>query len=310
MTQIFSPADPDIFHQRYLASFEFIQKFEDKCAQFNDKDLKQRLQQSQSFKYFVKKWPVQVYFQIRFQEIAIKIEENLLNYKTIQSNDDSLDTEENEINDRNQNLFNLRITKILVEQMEYSWSESGCFLNALLSHFWKLNIQIVSRYCHFFSQLYQLKLSQLEKTNQSIDQFNLQIPDDQEKSSSRPRTPDSNDQNPIELQASQLTDDLELSVLLLLDVHKLQSVKLPNLFDGIISPIVRSVNTIKGTLPDVVVLKEAFGGLLNSLAEIQIVVCDFIVKKEIVESAEFLKNVNDIARLYRRTNREVNSIDF
>lgn len=69
---IFSASDPDLFHQRYLESFEFLNKFELKCFQF-DKDIKNRLKESNSYKYFVKKWPIQVYFQIRFQEIVLKV---------------------------------------------------------------------------------------------------------------------------------------------------------------------------------------------------------------------------------------------
>ena len=81
LSQIFSPADPDVFHHRYLTSFEFLQKLEAKCIQFNDVDLKVRLHHSQPFKYFLKKWPIQVYFQIRFQEIVLRVEEDLYNYK-------------------------------------------------------------------------------------------------------------------------------------------------------------------------------------------------------------------------------------
>ena len=97
------------------------------------------------------------------------------------------------------------------------------------------------------------------------------------------------------------TDEINLGVLLLLDANKLACIKLPNLFDGIISPVVRSANAMK----DISMLKEALGVSLGNLGELQAVVSDFIVKKLIEDVSEFLKNVNDIARLYRRTNREV-----
>ncbi len=74
---IFSASDPDLFHQRYLEAFEFLNKFELKCFQF-DKEIKNRLKTSNSYKYFVKKWPIQVYFQIRFQEIVLKVNKTLI----------------------------------------------------------------------------------------------------------------------------------------------------------------------------------------------------------------------------------------
>lgn len=316
LADIFSPADPDVFHRRYLASFEFLERFEQKCAQFDDKDLKARLQQTQSYKFFVKKWPIQVYFQIRFQEIVSHIEEELCDYKSaLVKLDDTLDAkDENELTDKNQNMFNLKVTKAVVGQMEYCWSESNCFLVALLSQFWKLNLQIISRYSTFFMRIYQEKVNCLDtKVNQAGDQFtHLQI---QEQSiattKARSKTPDGNEASLMSNQNTDMsqqatTDDITFSVLLLLDINKLASIKLPNLFDGIISPVVRSANAMK----DISSLKEAFAVSLASLGEVQAVVNDFIVKKLIEDVSECLKNVNDIARLYRRTNREVCSVFY
>jgi len=97
-------------------------------------------------------------------------------------------------------------------------------------------------------------------------------------------------------------DNVDMAVWLLLDLNKLYLVKLPNLFDAVISPVVRSTGGAKADT--VGRLKEAFGVSLASLCQLEAVVGEFIVEKKVGECGEFLKNVNDIARLYRRTNRE------
>ncbi len=151
-----------MFHQRYLAAIHFIQNFETKSAQFNDPDFKMRLRCSQSFKFFIKKWPIHVYFQIRFQEIVLRIEEDFYNHKQLLPDPDTDDLN-----------FNLKTTHTVFNQLEYCWKENAnCFLKPLLSHFWKLSLQIISRYQVFYLELYQKKLALLEKKSMPIDQFN------------------------------------------------------------------------------------------------------------------------------------------
>jgi len=94
-----------------------------------------------------------------------------------------------------------------------------------------------------------------------------------------------------------------MAVLTLLDISKLHLVKLPNFFDAVVSPVVRSVGG--GTKSDTVgVLKDAFSASLFGLSQLEAIVNEYIVEKKAGECSEFLKNVNDIARLYRRTNRD------
>ena len=116
---MFSPADPDLFHENFTKTFEFLNKFEVKCSQF-DRDFKKRLCDSQSYKYFVKKWPIQVYFQIRFQEIVAKFEEDLQNYSnTVFKNTiDTINSDDAEQMDEHSNMFELAISETLIKQME------------------------------------------------------------------------------------------------------------------------------------------------------------------------------------------------
>jgi hypothetical protein len=76
--------------------------------------------------------------------------------------------------------------------------------------------------------------------------------------------------------------------------------KLPNFFDGVIAPIIRSANAMK----NISVLKDAFSCSLSNLNELQLVLINYIVKYEIEKCTGHLKSATDIPRLYRRTNRE------
>lgn len=216
---IFSPADPDLFHENFTKTFEFLNKFEVKCSQF-DRDFKKRLCDSQSYKYFVKKWPIQVYFQIRFQEIVAKFEEDLQNYsKTILKtiNDDSEQIEEHP------NMFDLVISETLIKQMEYCWLENKCFLKCLLSQFWKLNLQLVSRYSNFFIQMFQNNVAAEQTQSITMTQGN----------ESRSKTPIENDldhaQSNNSLKKNHI-DDLNFCILLLNDANRLATFKVEIFF--------------------------------------------------------------------------------
>ena len=164
-----------------------------------DKEIKTRIKKSNSYKYFVKKWPIQVYFQIRFQEIVLKLEEDLLNFNELtEPNDDDLD----------KNNFYLKMSQTLIQQIEYNWLESKCFLKSLLSNFWKLHLQLVSRYSYYFIQLFQQKIALLD-----VEQSQL-IKEEQETINKS--------ENESEINKS---NDIKFSVLLLFDAHKLQTLK-------------------------------------------------------------------------------------
>ena len=231
---IFSPADPDIFHRHFTTSFEFLGRFELRCAAY-DKEFKRKLVNSHSYKFFVKKWPILIYFQIRFQEIVTKLEEELLDYGKLTSVGGGRDEE-----DEQTSTFRLNVSECLVSQLEYCWLESTCFLKCLLGLFWKLNLQLISRYCHFFIELFQNKVHALASSS-SENSLNSQVMQQlslntdltsSSLSSSRPRTPTddlmaSNPQRPVVNMngEKQLPNDLDLSIMVLTDAHKLQSIK-------------------------------------------------------------------------------------
>lgn len=251
MSSIFSASDADLFHQNFKKSFDFVSKFELKCVKV-DKNFLNNFNQSQSFKYFTKKWPIQVYYQIRFQEIVYQFESDLINYS-------------NQNADKSDNLC-LNITECLLKKLDFIWSEHQCFLKCLLPQFWKLNLQIINRYSSFFNSLIRSKIEQLEKSDSQMD----------------------------------LGSDLDISFSVLNDLNQLYDFKLPNVFDGVIAPVVR---TCSQNVP-ISSLKEAFNFSIQMLKELEVFLIDFVSKTIIQKCLAQLKQANDIPRLFRRTNRQ------
>lgn len=251
MSSIFSSSDADLFHQNFRQSFDFVAKFESKCVKV-DKNFLTNFKQSQSYKHFHKKWPIQVYYQIRFQEIVYQFESDLIDYS--RENAEKLD-----------NLC-LNITDSLLKKIDFIWSEQKCFLKCLLPQFWKLNLQIINRYSSFFNSLMRSKIEQLDKTDSQLD----------------------------------FSTDLNTSFNLLNDLIQLYDFKLPNVFDGIIAPVIR---TCSQNVP-ISSLKEAFNFSIQMLKELEVFLIDFVSKTIIQKCLVQLKLASDIPRLYSRTNRE------
>ncbi|RNA19525.1 conserved oligomeric Golgi complex subunit 2 isoform X1 [Brachionus plicatilis] len=250
MSSIFSASDADLFHQNFKQSFDFIAKFESKCHKI-DKNFHINFNQSQSFKYFTKKWPIQVYYQIRFQEIVYQFESDLINYS--HTNPDKPD-----------NLC-LNITESLLKKIDFIWSEQTCFLKCLLPQFWRLNLQIINRYTSFYNSLTRSKIEQLDKAESQVD----------------------------------FSSDLDTIFNILHDLHQLYEFKLPNVFDGVIAPVIRACSQ---NVP-ISSLKEAFNFSIQMLKELEVFLIDFVSKTIIQKCLVQLRSAIDIPRLYRRTNR-------
>ena len=206
LNQIFSPVDPNNFHKLYSCSIKFLQDFESKCStQLNFSP--QRLHLSKPYKYFLKKWPIIIYYQIRFQEIVFKFEQNLNFQQQLPSCGSSG-------NDSGA-YFNLKITNCLYESLNYCWNEQ-CFLNCLISNFWKLNLQLLTRFENYYRATI---IEQINATNGDAV----------------------NDQSPaIQLQQQQPTDaDLRFLIYFMVDIRKLCE-RLPNFFDGNVAPLMRA----------------------------------------------------------------------
>jgi hypothetical protein len=277
---------------------EFLGTFELKGAQF-DRDIKRKLLGSHAYKYFIKKWPIQVYFQIRFQEIVGKFEEDLVYYNETLSNatnaKDELDVSE----------FYLKISTSLFKQATYCWNESKCFLKCLLGQFWKLNLQLIARYVSFFSQIYEVKVKGVESPTPSLTtnetSQRAKTPTEFGNESHTTNLASHSTTNLIQSNSKQSVNEIDFAFMLLCDTNEMCSAKLQNFFDAVIAPLIRSTSLFKDIQP----LKEAFNASIEQLNELQALVNDFLVKTMVEKCLSHLKNANDIPRLYRRTNREV-----
>ncbi|KAF3428619.1 hypothetical protein E2986_03735 [Frieseomelitta varia] len=132
---IFAPGDPVLFHSRYVATLEFLQKLEAECV--TPESLIALLKNSQ-YKNFLKKWNLPVYFQIRFQEIASGIETVLIEPISPASVKGTLES-------LTQSEFSLHATCIVWENLQRIWDDN-MYLYQLFHRFWKLSLQICARY--------------------------------------------------------------------------------------------------------------------------------------------------------------------
>lgn len=132
LSVIFSPANPDAFQHAYTASVQFLSQI----IELFEHD-KYSIEQSKAWKSFQKSWQVNIYFQLRFREIAGRIEESLdiqlplLNFNTSKNPNISLDE-----------IYQFKILKAVVRDI---WGDS-VIIKPLVTKFFKLNLQTCARY--------------------------------------------------------------------------------------------------------------------------------------------------------------------
>ncbi|XP_043265322.1 conserved oligomeric Golgi complex subunit 2 [Colletes gigas] len=132
---IFAPGDPVLFHSRYVATLEFLEKLETECV---TPDSLIALKENEQYKNFLKKWNLPVYFQIRFQEIGSVVESILTKSISPTSIKETLDS-------LTQNEFSLHATHVVWENLQRIWADD-IYLYQLFHQFWKFGLQICARY--------------------------------------------------------------------------------------------------------------------------------------------------------------------
>uniref|UniRef100_A0A8D9BCH3 Conserved oligomeric Golgi complex subunit 2 n=1 Tax=Cacopsylla melanoneura TaxID=428564 RepID=A0A8D9BCH3_9HEMI len=130
---IFAPGNADMFHRRFKESTHFLDELEDRCKDWQN--VKQ-LRDSEEYKQFMNSWNVAVYFSLRFQNIAGKLETSLAVLPDLNPKVDS--------NKR----CKLPMTVQAWECIELCWSDQ-VFLPPVTRRLWKLTLQIISRFCTF-----------------------------------------------------------------------------------------------------------------------------------------------------------------
>ncbi|CAH8506249.1 unnamed protein product [Heterobilharzia americana] len=140
LPEIFSPGHPDRFYALYTVSMHFVEVIETKT--WSSKQLT-ALRNHVSYSLFTNKWSLPVYFQIRFQEIALNVENSMKNgLKEIKNSQKSC---------------LLDVTETVICQLDRCWMK-GIYLDKLMHRFWKLTLQILSRYSSFIDE--QIKSTQ------------------------------------------------------------------------------------------------------------------------------------------------------
>ncbi|XP_064365337.1 conserved oligomeric Golgi complex subunit 2 isoform X3 [Dromaius novaehollandiae] len=134
LPSLFNPGNPDVFHEKYTTSMDFVRKFERQCG--SQASVK-RLRSHPSYHSFNNKWNLPVYFQIRFREIAGALEAAL---------SDTL--EEAPAGSS----YCLLATHMVWMSLQKCWSDQ-MFLPLLAHRLWKLSLQILARYSVFISEI-------------------------------------------------------------------------------------------------------------------------------------------------------------
>ncbi|XP_077993852.1 conserved oligomeric Golgi complex subunit 2-like [Glandiceps talaboti] len=137
---IFAPGNPDVFHQKYMLSMEFVCSVETHCG--SQASVK-RLRAHPSYATFMSKWSLPVYFQIRFQEIGGLFETCLLTPFNIVQEDSP---------------FHLSVCHTLWQCLLKCWADQ-IYIPALCHRFWKLTLQVLSRCALWLQEVVSRDLS-------------------------------------------------------------------------------------------------------------------------------------------------------
>ncbi|XP_018428885.1 PREDICTED: conserved oligomeric Golgi complex subunit 2, partial [Nanorana parkeri] len=273
LPSLFNPGNPEIFHQKYTVSMDFLRNFERQCG--SQASVK-RLRAHASYHSFNNRWNLPVYFQIRFKEIAGRLESALVSPLQEVSDGDT---------------FCLQASSILWTCLNTCWSDETC--TPLLAHrFWKLTLQLLSRYCVFIKEVAsgvfsECSISESKGFPHSANKDAAPacaVPEEQA-AISHPEA------QPPKLSTHQL-------ILLVADVDKITD-QLPKLTDVIETQLsligFRNMALITGALEDI----------LTSLSAPLLVINNRISLDLSASCLVYLKSIQEVPRLYRRTNKEV-----
>lgn len=265
---LFNPGNPDVFYERYTVSMDFVRKFERQCG--SQASVK-RLRAHPSYQSFHNKWNLPVYFQLRFKEIAGSLESAIADGLEATPVGSS---------------FHLQVTEVLWSCVCRCWTDQ-VYLPPLAHRFWKLTLQLISRYSTFLTEVLT-KTSSTEASKDSV----RPLPSSASSTSSRTsQDADSETGGPTVLSTKQL-------FFIAADVDKLQG-KIPDISE-----------MIKAKLENIgfqnfAIVSEALQDSSTSLSSCVPTLNSRMTQHLTERSIRFLKNASEVPRLYRRTNKEV-----
>ncbi|XP_061405710.1 conserved oligomeric Golgi complex subunit 2 [Lethenteron reissneri] len=134
LSSIFNAGNPDVFHEKYNVSMEFVSAFERQCA---SQASVRRLRAHAAYESFSNKWSLSVFFQIRFKELVENLESAL--HSGLQPA--PADSE-----------FRLHATHGLWMSLQRCWADP-VYLPPLAHRFWKVTLQMLARYAIWMQEL-------------------------------------------------------------------------------------------------------------------------------------------------------------
>ncbi|KAM3931166.1 conserved oligomeric Golgi complex subunit 2 [Leptodactylus fuscus] len=274
LPSLFNPGNPDIFHQKYSLSMDFLRKFERQCG--SQASVK-RLRGHPTYHSFNNRWNLPVYFQIRFKDLAGSLESALLS----RLDDASAESE-----------FCLRATSVLWSCLTACWSDQ-IYLPLLAHRFWKLTLQLLSRYCVFIKEL-----SSCATSEGNITERKSLIPTHGKEEPSAFNSEDQQTGSTPDTQTSVLTT--HQMIFIVADVDKIME-RLPDLIDVIKVKLhligFNNMDIINGALEEI---SSSFLAPLSTINN--------KISVDLGESClVYFKSALEVPRLYRRTNKEVPS---
>ncbi|XP_026856268.2 conserved oligomeric Golgi complex subunit 2 isoform X1 [Electrophorus electricus] len=267
---LFNPGNPDAFYQRYCISMDFVRKFERQCG--SQASVK-RLRAHTSYQSFHNRWNLPVYFQLRYKEIAGSLENAM---------SDGLEAAPAG------SRYRLQVTEVLWSCVCRCWAEQ-IYLPPLAHRFWKLTLQLLSRYATFLTEVLT-KTPPSEATKDPV----RPLPSSASSTSSRTsQDADSESGGPVALSTKQL-------VFIAADVDQLQE-QIPE-----ISDMIRQ--RLEGIgFKNFTIVSEALDDSNAALARCIPTLNSRMTQHLTERSFRFLRNASEVPRLYRRTNKEMPS---
>ncbi|XP_055791393.1 conserved oligomeric Golgi complex subunit 2-like [Salvelinus fontinalis] len=271
IASLFNAGNPDTFYDRYTISIDFVRKFERQCG---SQTSVRRLRAHTSYQSFHNKWNLPIYFQLRYKEIAACLENAIADGLEAAPAGSS---------------YHLLVSQVLWNSLVRCWAEK-VYLPPLVHRFWKLTLQLISRYSKFLTEM----LTKSPSTDVSKDPVRL-LPSSASSTSSRTSQDDGGSESgsPATLSTKQL-------VFIASDVNQLQ--------DQIteLSEMIKQRLEIIG-YNNFVIVAEALEDSKASLSGCIPTLNSKMTQHLTERCFRFLKSASEVPRLYRRTNKEVPS---
>lgn len=299
---IFSAGDPEKFHSHYTTMFAWLDDFE---RRLGDVKAIEKFRSNPSYSGFTSRWNLSIYFQIRQQEIAMPVELAV----------------EDMFEKGSGGKYHLASTEVVLSSIRQCWDPS-IFLVALTNRFWKMTLQILARYTKAASKVLTQKVSEagssmtheakmkasattvalVSGAQQSRMSHSRSASDQGSLIGNRP-VPGVSQMTTFETSEQILSEDELLSglVSLYLDIVSLSGEQSYILNEMVLPSLPASISEHSHLLTES--LDEGFQVLTAQSEPLVRRLVDIITARCI----PFLKQVSDIPRLYRRTNRELPS---